>query len=210
MQAQSAEPPPSSLTPSRRPALTLLRRLLLLPLLAPLLAVLLLAALNPRPTLSLRLLTSRSPALPLGVWLAAGGSAGALLSGLATALALREGGRRQRLEPDLSRQPPGEPWFRPTWPTGGSGAEPEPEPSRRPAAEAGDWLQAGPQRAPGEPPPTVSVPFRVLKRPRRGSGASTAAAVAAPSSAAPARSAPGVTAEQTTVDDWDIPDEEDW
>jgi len=54
--------------------------------------VLLLAALNPRPSVSLRLLTSRSPALPLGVWLAAGGGAGALLSGLATVLALLDAG----------------------------------------------------------------------------------------------------------------------
>jgi hypothetical protein len=68
-----------------------LRRLLLLPLLAPLLALLILAALNPRPATSLRLLTWRSPSLSLGLWIALAGAGGAALSAGATGLALRQG-----------------------------------------------------------------------------------------------------------------------
>ncbi|MGB7564596.1 MAG: hypothetical protein WBM08_07560, partial [Prochlorococcaceae cyanobacterium] len=67
------------------------RRLLLIPLLAPLLAVLLVGALNPRPVLRLRLLVWSAPALPIGIWMALAAGSGALLSGGATALALRSG-----------------------------------------------------------------------------------------------------------------------
>ena len=62
--------------------LALFRRLLLLPLLSPLLVALLLAALNPRPALSMRLLIWRSPELPIGLWLGAGAGGGALLNRL--------------------------------------------------------------------------------------------------------------------------------
>ena len=48
----------------------MLQRILLLPLLSPLLAVLLVSAINPRPGVSVRLLTWSSPAWPLGGWLA--------------------------------------------------------------------------------------------------------------------------------------------
>lgn len=169
--------------------------------------MLLLAALNPRPSVSLRLLTSRSPALPLGVWLAAGGGAGALLSGLATVLALREGGRRWRPAPDRIRQPSEPTWFRPTWPAEDSDSEPEPDASRQ--AETDDWLQAGPPRGPGEPPPTVSVPFRVLRRPRRGAPAASDAK-AATTTASPARSGAAGPGEQPAGDGWDSTEEEDW
>lgn len=126
-------------------------RLLLLPLLSPLLAVLLLAAVNPRPAVSLRLLTWRSLPLPLGVWIAAAAVGGAGLSAAASALALRES------SPDLRRrvrrvgaagrfEQPIEPWA-------------EPRQARwQPPAEA------VPGRAPGEPAPTVAVPFRVIRR----------------------------------------------
>ena len=67
--------------------MALLQRLLLLPLLAPLLLVLLVGALNPRPSLSLRLLIWTSPALPIGVWIALAGGGGAGLSAAAAALA---------------------------------------------------------------------------------------------------------------------------
>jgi hypothetical protein len=70
---------------------SLLQRLLLLPLLSPLLAVLLLGALNPRPWVALRLLTWISPAWPLGAWISAAAAAGAGLSAAATSLALQGG-----------------------------------------------------------------------------------------------------------------------
>ena len=75
----------------------LLTRLLLLPLLSPLLAVLLIAAVNPRPWVALRLLTWTSPAWPLGGWLATGLAVGAGLSAAGTALALQ--GQPAALQP---------------------------------------------------------------------------------------------------------------
>ncbi len=128
----------------------MLQRFLLLPLLTPLLAVLLLAAANPRPPVSLRLLLWRSPPLPLGVWIAAAAAGGAALAGTASALALRQPspGLRRQVHRREQRAP-----F----------AAPEPWNS-----EAGAWeprvSSAGPSRAPGEPAPTVSVPFRVIRR----------------------------------------------
>ena len=58
--------------------MSLLQRLLLLPLLSPLLALLLLAAVNPRPWVALRLLTWTSPAWPLGAWIGAAAAVGML------------------------------------------------------------------------------------------------------------------------------------
>lgn len=138
----------------------MLRRLLLLPVLAPLLAVLLLGALNLRPWVSLRLLTWSSAPLPLGAWLALAGAGGAALSAGATSLALGQGATplrrqvRRRIGVESS-----EPWeereeaFEPL----------ERRRSRRESPPA-DWASAGGSRAPGEPAPTVSVPFRVIRR----------------------------------------------
>jgi uncharacterized integral membrane protein len=127
--------------------LTVLRQLLLIPLLAPLLAVLLTGAINPRPAISLRLLVWTSPALPVGVWLMLAAGSGGLLSALGTGLALRSGG------PGLQRQVrrPAEPgaWW------GAEAAKPPPPPP-----------SAGPGRAAGEPSPTVEVPYRVIRRGR--------------------------------------------
>ncbi|MEA5412824.1 hypothetical protein VB737_13710, partial [Synechococcus sp. BA-120 BA3] len=69
----------------------MLHRLLLLPLLSPLLVTLLVAALNPSPSLALRLLTWQTPSLPIGLWMAVAAGGGAALSAGATALALRQG-----------------------------------------------------------------------------------------------------------------------
>ena len=159
----------------------MLRRLLLLPLLSPLLALLVVGALNPRPGVSLRLLTWSSPALPLGAWIALAGAGGAALSAGATALALGEGGAplgrqvRRRMG-SQSREPweeedpldAREPLRRQRW----RDAE-APEPA--PATPA--WVDAGRSRAPGEPQPTVAVPFRVI---RRGSAPPEAEPVRAP------------------------------
>ena len=151
----------------------MVRRFLVIPLLAPWALVLLVAVLNPRPQLSLRLLVWRSPALPIGTWLALVSSAGAVVSLSATALALqgRDASPRGGWSPmgrfTVNRrvQRPGDDWE-------------EPVASARPPAPPA--TSAGPARAPGEPPPTVSVPFRVI---RRGSaepvGARAASATAA-------------------------------
>jgi len=140
----------------------------LLPLLAPLLAVLLIAALNPRPSLALRLLTWTSPALPIGAWIAAMAAGGAALSAGATALALREAGTspetlRRRLhrdgEPEWSEEEPLQRRQR---------SRQQPVEQARPdwsAPFADAAYSAGPSRQPGQPPPTVAVPFRVIRPP---------------------------------------------
>jgi hypothetical protein len=148
-----------------------LRRLLLLPLLSPLLAVLVVAALNPRPGVSLRLLTWSSAPLPLGAWIALAGAGGAALSAGATSLALGEGvaPRRRQVRRRLGRETP-EPW------------EDEQEERRQREAPQARWEGrepppawggAGGSRAPGDPMPTVAVPFRVIRRGENAPGGST-------------------------------------
>ncbi|MEX1317355.1 MAG: hypothetical protein AB1Z22_09550 [Synechococcaceae cyanobacterium] len=173
--------------------MSLLRRLLLLPLLAPLLAVLVIGAVNPRPPVRLRLLIWTSPPLPIGVWLMLASGGGALLSAGATALALR--GEAQTLQRRVYRE---------VWP--------ESEPPRSPAtvppppataSPRGAQPGAGPSRAPGEPPPTVAVAYRVIRRPAdQASAASTATASAASPAAGSQGSDPG--------DGWDAPPGEEW
>ena len=67
----------------------MLQRLLLLPLLSPLLAVLLVGAINPRPWVSVRVLTWSAPAWPLGGWIATAAALGAAISSAGAALALQ-------------------------------------------------------------------------------------------------------------------------
>jgi uncharacterized integral membrane protein len=156
----------------------LLRRLLLLPLLSPLMATLLVAGINPRPLVSLRLLTWQSPALPIGAWIAGAAVAGAGLSGAATALALQETGRS--LQRRVRRSQPrtafsgeassaGATRGDRAWRDGarGDGAWGESGVARNrsePAPETSPWAGGLPSRSPGEPAPTVSVPYRVIRR----------------------------------------------
>ncbi|MEA5423211.1 hypothetical protein [Synechococcus sp. CCY9202] len=190
-----------------------LRRLLLLPLLAPLLAVLVVAALNPRPPLRLRLLLWVSPPLPSGLWLASAGLAGAALSATATALALRGGSAGSaavesppfaaRRRPRTGAEAGSESW------SDGVGRQ-EPWDAPRPTT-------AGPGRPPGEPPPTLSVPYRVL---RQGSAtAQPTTSTAAPAAwsseprAAASRSADATPTGGSSADlgDWGTPPpSEDW
>lgn len=161
------------------------RRLLVLPLLSPLLVVVVVAALNPSPALSFRVLTWVTPRAPLGLWLGGAALGGAALSGAGTALALRQGpgagarGRR-RMTAQTSR-----PWAE-SGDREDGGWEAAGAPSRVRSREVGgqeawaarspgdplgaaSWRQAAvgvaPPRSPGEPPPTVDVPFRILHRP---------------------------------------------
>lgn len=174
----------------------LLTRLLLLPLLSPLLAVLLIAAVNPRPWVALRLLTWTSPAWPLGGWLATGLAVGAGMSAAGTALALqgqpasvrprrqvRRGAADREPDHESNRELDREP-------------NPAPRQSPRSAPGAGPW--AGPSRSASDPPPTVSVPFRVIRRPKAASAAAAATTPAGPSTSAP------------QDDGWDSPDQDDW
>ena len=175
----------------------MLQRLLLLPLLSPLLAALLIAAINPRPWVALRLLTWTSPAWPLGAWLAGATAAGAGLSAAGTGLALlgrpnpTPARRQVRRSGEATDGGEPAPWRRPA-------ATPAPGP----AANGSAW--AGPSRQAGDPPPTVSVPFRVI---RRGSGgAGPTATTAAPTASATSTG----TASTSGADDWNQSDSDDW
>ncbi len=178
----------------------LLQRLLLLPLLAPLLVVGLVGAINPRPLVALRLLTWTSPTLSIGLWLSIAAGGGAAISAAATGLALRLGpGARALPTGRQTQRRTGSPTGRPTnepagpqdeiWPEGESPAQGQVKgPSRSP-------FQAGPSRAPGEPAPTVAVPFRVIRK--------------AQTASAPPPHAPE--AKATAVGDgWDQPAIDDW
>jgi hypothetical protein len=183
-----------------------LHRLLLLPLLSPLLLTLLVAALNPGPALPLRLLLWQTPALPIGLWMAMAAGGGAALSGGATALALRQGAGRplrrtvRRSEPwdDAERPPPrssvrSQPSRRTTAPSPG-------EPPETP----------GPARGAGEPAPTVSVPYRVLRRPEAAETASSRPASPVPPGPHAGhghRHGHGAVAEEPN---WDESESEDW
>lgn len=153
--------------------MSLLQRLLLLPLLSPLLAVLLLGALNPRPWVALRLLTWSSPAWPLGAWISGAAAAGAALSAAAAGLALQSGApvptgqRRQvRRRPRDGQE---------AWDGFPEAAPPEDAPGS-PASRT-DWSGwAGPSRPAADPPPTVSVPFRVIRKGPGSPAAQTATA----------------------------------
>lgn len=133
-------------------------RLLVLPLLSPLLAVLLVAGFNPGPRVSFRLLTWQSPQAPLGLWLAVAALGGAALSGGAASLARRqESGRALRrtvTSPSRERVA----WLR-------DAPEPPWDDSDRADWSAAPRESVPPARAPGEPAPTLVVPFRVLRGP---------------------------------------------
>ncbi len=174
--------------------MAMLRRLLLLPLLSPLLAVLLLAAANPSPPLSLRLLTWRSPALPLGGWLAIGAAGGVALGAGASGLAGgggrsggaagRRGAWQERRRVDTREN---EPW---------DGEEPQRVASPRWERAA----SAGPSRPVDAPPPTMSVPFRVVRQARP---ASTAARPASTEAGAEV-------AEMVSDDGWGSASADEW
>jgi uncharacterized integral membrane protein len=191
-----------------------LHRLLLLPLLSPLLVTLLVAALNPRPSVALRLLTWQTPALPIGLWMAMAAGGGAALSGGATALALRQGSRPpQRRTVRRSEVWDAEGWS-PPW-RGRSGADTPgpgaanrsaPAPSAAPP-HAATASAAGPSRAPGEPAPTVSVPFRVLHRPQAGPPASSGHAPASPPAQGSPHPAHGTAPPEP---DWGEVESEEW
>ena len=139
----------------------LLQRLLLLPLLAPLLVVVLVGAINPRPVVALRLLTWTSPTLSIGLWLSIAAGGGAAISAAATGLALRLGpgarglqtgrqtNRQAQRQTNQATEPQEEIW---------------PDSDRPPRGPTRSQFQAGPSRAPGEPAPTVAVPFRVIRK----------------------------------------------
>lgn len=181
----------------------MLQRLLLLPLLSPLLTVLLVAAINPRPWVSVRVLTWSSSAWPLGGWIATAAALGAAISSAGAALALQ--GQAPSVIPERQvRRRANEPQRREARAEASEAAwsgwsEPEPP---RPAPNERSW--AGPSRNPQDPAPTVSVPFRVI---RKGAAKTTPAVPAKPATSAPA-AAPSASASNNA--DWDAPISDDW
>lgn len=170
-----------------------LQRLLLLPLLSPLLVVLLVAAINPKPWVKVRLLTWSSASLPLGGWIAAAATIGAVLSGAGTALALQEQGSGLLPRRQVRRSRGSEP------PMGSDGTTAAPHQNEgwgEEQAKPSAW--AGPARRAGEPAPTVSVPFRVI---RKGSATQPAQS---------AKTTPAEPASTTSADDWGTSQSDDW
>ena len=187
------------------------RLLLLLPLLSPLLITLWVAAINPSPSVSLRFLTFRSAPLPLGVWVAMAALGGATISGTASTLALRQGsyplgsrGRRPVGRAEWSGEEPfpgpSRAWRPPVHGSSGRGSSGRRGSKGPSISESAPTGASGPARPPGEPAPTVSVPFRVI---RRGSGPSA-------SSHAPVESTSRPAAPATLGEDWLLSEEEEW
>ena len=203
----------------------MLRRLLFLPLLSPLLATAVLGALNPTPVLSLRLLNWSSPALPLGAWITGAALGGAVLSGAGASLALRPPAAALRRRVRLERVAPG--WEATPSQEGGH-RRPSPSPGRSAQGRGPDPAEAygrrsraseppvgaAPTPAPGEPLPTMTVPFRVIRRADGVRPHAAPAEVAGPWSRSPgakpqAVAQPGAQS-GAQQDDWDSPADEDW
>ena len=194
----------------------MLRRLLLLPLLSPLLAAAILGALNPTPVLSLRLLTWSSPALPLGAWITGAALGGAALSGVGASLALgqqpaglRRRVRLERATPGWGTMPPEEGGQR-RRSSGPGRSEPgwgqDPAETYGRGARASEYATAAPTPAPGDPLPTMTVPFRVIRRADGARPHSAPAEVAGPWTRSPGADPQSV----DKADDWDSPAQEDW
>ena len=195
----------------------LLQRLLLFTLLAPLLAVLALAALNLSPAVSLRLLIWTSPALPLGSWLALAVGGGGLLSAAATSAALQSGVAARRQVPNKT-EAPGRRQESATWDPAYGETAGRQTAARRSASsqnlgqEANNWNEPwaanpAPARPPGAPPPTVEVPFRVIRKPAK-------KASAQPDSQPPKAAKADARANSSANggDGWEqsLPEQEDW
>ena len=143
-----------------------MRRWLLLPLLLPLMASIAVGLLNRNQPSRLRLLVWTTPTLPLGSWVLIAAAGGALLSagvtvGASAGAAVSPPTRRQvryrpEPEPDFPDWDAGEPDPH----NGSSSADAQTNSRRAPQAEPSEpW----PERSPHDAPPTVSVPFRVVK-----------------------------------------------
>lgn len=191
--------------------MALLQRLLLLPLLAPLLAVLLVAAINPRPAVALRLLTWTSPALPIGLWLSLAAGGGGALSAAATSVALRSAGHKPtRATAPRGTASPGARRGEDASPNDAGWADwPEPDPPASRSAPSSTHSSAAarspqhtpqPVRPPGEPAPTVAVPFRVIRK-----GASKA-----PAAQTGPRGVDGGASSVAVGDGWDQVVSDDW
>ena len=165
--------------------MTPLQRLLLIPCLSPLLLTLLVAGLNLGKGGSLRILTWQLPTLPIGAWMAIAAATGAALG---SGGALAASPQQPALQREVRR--PFE------WPPERS--EPPEPPNAPPDAASVTW----PERDVRDPAPTVSVPFRVIRR-----GEAQAETVPMADQAKTTAAGASKAAEP---DDWNQPLSEDW
>ena len=142
----------------------MLSRLLLLPTLAPFLVSLYVAVINPEPRIRVKLLTWEFPEISIGVWIAAASITGASLSGVATMLALSQTGPHSRrftygsISGHAARAAT-------LWGTESSISESDHQHRQEKANPRAAQWEEPPLREPGEVPPTVSVPYAILRKP---------------------------------------------
>ncbi len=132
-----------------------LQRLLLLPCVVPLLAVLVVACLNLKQPVSLRVLVWRSPSWSLGGWLFLGGASGAILAAGA-GISRPENQTPLRRKVHQAAQEP-EPFFN-------NPRSEQWQETRFEATQDFKPQQASPERDVRDPSPTVAVPFRVIRK----------------------------------------------
>ena len=165
--------------------MTPLQRLLLIPCLSPLLLTLLVAGLNLGKGGKLRILTWQLPTLPIGAWMAIAATTGAALgSGGALAASPQAPSLQREVRRPLE------------WPPESS--EPQEPPGSAADARSAIW----PERDVHDPAPTVSVPFRVIRR-----GSSQAGTVPMTDKE---KNPDSVASGSTDPEDWNQPLGEDW
>ena len=177
--------------------MTALQRLLLIPCLSPLLLALLVGGLNLGKSGSLRILTWTLPTMPIGAWMAVAATTGAVL-GSGGVLAAGATAAQQSLQREVRRPV--------DWTSDGT-SDGVSRDASQPATNAASmpW----PERDVRDPAPTVSVPFRVIRTGRAGSGSAKADPVPQPV----ANSTPGTPDHPSSAGsshDWDQPLPTDW
>ena len=128
--------------------MTTFQRLLLIPCLSPVVLALLIATLNLGQATSLRVLTWKTPNLPIGAWIAVAAVVG---SGVSAVGGLAMVNSQPPLRRDVRR------------PLAGAERE-EPISSEEPRSARKTQPMPWPERDVRDPAPTVSVPFRVVHR----------------------------------------------
>ncbi|MAS28668.1 MAG: hypothetical protein CBD47_07750 [Synechococcus sp. TMED187] len=188
--------------------MTRLQKLLLLPSLSPLVAAMIVASLNLRQPTSLKLLTWRSPAVPIGAWVAVAAGGAGLFSFLAAygASAASAPLRRQVHRP-LGWDKPEDQFWPPS-------VEQEPFTPHQQTTEINQQATVQwPERDVRDPAPTVAVPFRVIQWGNKGypEPAQAQNVSRAGTAAATTTQPQTTTADMTSLDDdWDRPLPDDW
>ncbi len=184
--------------------MTPLQKLLLLPCLSPLAAALVVAGFNLRQPTALRLLTWSSGSLPIGAWIAIAAAGSALFTaGAALTAGTTVAPLRRQVHRPIGWDGDAEPFWR-------SGAEERAGGTNRSqAAPASSPTMVWPERDVRDPAPTVSVPFKVVKRGAGPFSASSASHRSSDSSAStanrPDTESVSTPSTDLSADDWDQP-----